>query len=243
MAAAFENEPKRPDRRGPHPSFRRVQAKATSRLRVQPLSQRFLCNTVGRRIGRIIKGCAAYRCAVCAARSRAATLNNLARASLALVLRELFGAAKSCAPVNLFMICPQWSAGDPSRRPHQILPRITAISWHLLDHHHACLHDADGRGECGRGESAARNSTVGPPTRPEPHATERSERSAHRNRSHEHRSPRCIFARRLRAWPGAAVVCGVAVRVSWAEFIRHLSLILLSYFRWPQLYPQLFPQD
>src|SRR5262249_8466150 len=39
-----------------------------------------------------------------------------------LVLPALFGAVKSCAPVNLFMICPQWSAGDPSRRSHQILP-------------------------------------------------------------------------------------------------------------------------
>jgi hypothetical protein len=56
--------------------------------------------------------CAAYRCAVLAARSRAVTTNSLARASLALVLRALFGAPKSCALVNLFMIHPQWSAGS-----------------------------------------------------------------------------------------------------------------------------------
>jgi hypothetical protein len=38
-------------------------------------------------------------------------MTNLARSSLALVLPALFGAAKSCALVNLFMICPRWSAG------------------------------------------------------------------------------------------------------------------------------------
>jgi hypothetical protein len=58
------------------------------------------------RIRRIVEGCAAYRCAVTAARSRAATIINLARASLALVLRALFGAPKNCALVNLCMICP-----------------------------------------------------------------------------------------------------------------------------------------
>jgi hypothetical protein len=57
------------------------------------------------RIRRIVEG-AAYRCAVTAARFRAATINNLARASLALVLRALFGAPKNCALVNLCMICP-----------------------------------------------------------------------------------------------------------------------------------------
>jgi len=61
---------------------------------------------VGERIGRIVEGCAAYRCAVAAARSRAATMTNLARAILALVLRAVFGGAKSCALVSLFMICP-----------------------------------------------------------------------------------------------------------------------------------------
>jgi len=66
-------------------------------------AKRRLCNTVG---GRIIEGCAAYFCAVSAARSRAATTTNLARSSLALVLRAIFGGAKSCALVNLFMICP-----------------------------------------------------------------------------------------------------------------------------------------
>jgi hypothetical protein len=58
------------------------------------------------RIRRIVKGCAAYRSAVITARFRAATINNLARASLALVLRALFGAPKSCALVNLCMVCP-----------------------------------------------------------------------------------------------------------------------------------------
>jgi hypothetical protein len=65
---------------------------------------RRLCNTVG---GRIVEGWTAHRCAVSAARSRAATMTNLARSSLALVLPALFGAAKSCALVNLFMICPR----------------------------------------------------------------------------------------------------------------------------------------
>jgi len=69
-------------------------------------AKRRLCNTVGERIGRIVEGCAA----VPAARSRAATTTNLARSSLALVLRALFGGAKSCPLVNLFMICPRWSA-------------------------------------------------------------------------------------------------------------------------------------
>jgi hypothetical protein len=61
---------------------------------------------VGGRIGRIVEGCAAYRCAVTAARSRALTMTNFARSSLALVLRAVFGGAKSCALVKLFMICP-----------------------------------------------------------------------------------------------------------------------------------------
>lgn len=68
-------------------------------------AKRRLCGTVGRRMGRA-KACAEYRCAITAARSRAPTINNLARASLALVLRALFGAPKSCALVNLFMILP-----------------------------------------------------------------------------------------------------------------------------------------
>jgi hypothetical protein len=69
-------------------------------------TKRRLCNKVGRRIGRA-KACAAYRCAVTAARSLAATSNNLARVSRTLVLRALFGGPKSCALVNLFMICPR----------------------------------------------------------------------------------------------------------------------------------------
>jgi hypothetical protein len=61
-------------------------------------TNRRLCSTVG---GRIVEGWTAHCCAVSAARSRAATMTNLARSSLALVLPALFGAAKSCALVNL----------------------------------------------------------------------------------------------------------------------------------------------
>jgi hypothetical protein len=67
-------------------------------------AKRRLCNTVGGRIGRIVEGCAAYRCAVTAARSRARTMTNFARSSLVLMLRAFFGGAKSCALVNFFMI-------------------------------------------------------------------------------------------------------------------------------------------
>ena len=75
-------------------------------------TNRRLCSTVG---GRIVEGWAAHCRAVSAARSRAATMTNLARSSLALVLPALFGAAKSCALVNLFMICPRWPAsGQPT---------------------------------------------------------------------------------------------------------------------------------
>jgi hypothetical protein len=74
-------------------------------------AKRCLCNTVGGRIGRIVEGCAAYRWAVTAARARALTITNFARSSLALVLRAFFGGAKSSALVNIFMICPRWSAG------------------------------------------------------------------------------------------------------------------------------------
>jgi len=91
---------------------------------------RRLCSTVG---GRIVEGWTAHCCVVSAARSRAATMTNLARSSLALVLPALFGAAKSCALVKFFMICPRWS---PSRQPttNQIVLLITAISWHLCEH-------------------------------------------------------------------------------------------------------------
>ena len=70
-------------------------------------AKRRLCNMVG---GRIVEGCAACCCAVPAARARAATTTNLARSSLALVLRARFGGAKSCALVKFFMICPRLSA-------------------------------------------------------------------------------------------------------------------------------------
>jgi hypothetical protein len=42
---------------------------------------------------------------------------NLARSSLALVLSALFGAAKSCALVNLFMICPRLSVVTNRQQP------------------------------------------------------------------------------------------------------------------------------
>src|SRR5262245_19627031 len=91
---------------------------------------RHLCSTVG---GRIVEGWTAHCCVVSAARSRAATMTNLARSSLALVLPALFGAAKSCALVKFFMICPRWS---PSRQPttNQLVLLIRAISWHLCEH-------------------------------------------------------------------------------------------------------------
>ena len=89
--------------------------------------KRCLCNTVGARIGRIVEGCAAYRCAVTAARSRALTMTNFARSSLALVLRAVFGGAKSCALVKLFMICPRSAAA--SRPWPNFCPWIAAISW------------------------------------------------------------------------------------------------------------------
>jgi hypothetical protein len=91
---------------------------------------RRLCSTGGERI---VEGWTAHCCVASAARSRAATMTNLARASLALILPALFGAAKSCALVKFSMICPHWS---PSRRPttNQIVLLITAISWHLCEH-------------------------------------------------------------------------------------------------------------
>ena len=65
-------------------------------------AKRRLCNTVG---GRFIDGNARC-CPVSTARSRALTMTNFARSSLTLVLRAVFGGAKSCALVNLFMVCP-----------------------------------------------------------------------------------------------------------------------------------------
>jgi hypothetical protein len=76
--------------------------------------KRRLCNTVG---GRFIDG-APRCCAVCAARSRAAVTTNFARSNQSWVLRALFAGAKSCALVNLFMICPQmvgWWLSRPRR--------------------------------------------------------------------------------------------------------------------------------
>src|SRR6516162_7166677 len=115
---------------------------------------RRLCSTVG---GRIVEGGTAHCCVVSAARSRAATMTNLARSSLALVLPALFGAAKSCALVKFFMICPRWS---PSRQPttNQILLLITAISWHLCEH-------VEGDSRAGSHSRAARGKL--PPLRPQ----------------------------------------------------------------------------
>jgi len=72
------------------------------------------------RIRRIVKGCAAYRSAVITARFRAATINNLARASLALVLRALFGAPKSCALLKLCMVCPHGRLVASRARPNSV---------------------------------------------------------------------------------------------------------------------------
>src|SRR5262249_4509599 len=103
---------------------------APSDLPADPPAQSAPLQQVG---GRIVEGWTAHRCVVSAARSRAATMTNLARSSLALVLPALFGAAKSCALVKFFMSCPRWS---PSRQPttNQIVLLITAISWHLCEH-------------------------------------------------------------------------------------------------------------
>src|SRR5262249_162342 len=60
-------------------------------------------------------------------------MTKLGRASLALVLRFIFGALKSCALVNLFMVCPpKWSA-DGLADQDEILPLITAISWQTYE--------------------------------------------------------------------------------------------------------------
>jgi hypothetical protein len=91
-------------------------------------AKRRLCNTVG---GRVIEG-APRCCAVSTAPSRAAAMTNLARSNHSLVLCALFGEAKSCVLVNIFMICPRWSAGLAD--DNQILPLIAAISWHVTEH-------------------------------------------------------------------------------------------------------------
>ena len=77
-------------------------------------TNRRLCSTVGRRI---VEGWTAHCCAVSAARFRAAIMTNLARLSLALALPARFGAAKSCALVNLFMICPRGRLMASRQRP------------------------------------------------------------------------------------------------------------------------------
>jgi hypothetical protein len=55
-------------------------------------------------------------------------MTNFARSSLALVLRAFFGGAKSCALVNIFMICLRWSASGQLTTT-KFWPWMTAISW------------------------------------------------------------------------------------------------------------------
>src|SRR5262249_61321835 len=69
------------------------------------------------------------RCAVSAARSGVLTMTNFARSSLALVLRAFFGGAKSCAFVNIFMICPPMVGWWLADHDQISCPWITAISW------------------------------------------------------------------------------------------------------------------
>jgi hypothetical protein len=83
--------------------FNRVAAPLGQKLPLNFPTNRRLCSTVGRIIERR-PGC---RRAVFAARSRAATTTNLARSSQSLALSALFGAAKSCALLNVFMMCPR----------------------------------------------------------------------------------------------------------------------------------------
>jgi len=52
---------------------------------------------------------AAYRCAILAARFRAAITANLARLSLASALRAIFGGRKTVL-IDFFKVCPQSSA-------------------------------------------------------------------------------------------------------------------------------------
>jgi hypothetical protein len=115
------------------------------------LTNRRLCSTVG---GRIVEGWTAHCCAVSAARSRAATMTNLARSSLALVLPALFGAAKSCALVNFFVIRPP-DGRLVARRPHPTTNNFAQDRGHLM----ACLteHESTDAGlaerSASRGES------------------------------------------------------------------------------------------
>src|SRR5262249_61053555 len=69
------------------------------------------------------------RCAVTAADSRALPMTKVERSSLALVLRAFFGGAKSCAFVNIFMICPPMVGWWLADHDQISCPWITAISW------------------------------------------------------------------------------------------------------------------
>ena len=84
------------------------------------LIKRRLCCGVGACIERTVEDCTAYRCAATAARSRAAATTNMACSTFAFALasRALFGGAKSCALVNLFMICHPDGRLVASRRPN-----------------------------------------------------------------------------------------------------------------------------
>jgi hypothetical protein len=58
-----------------------------------------------------------------------APATNLARSNQSLVLRgPRWPGAKSCALVNLFMICPRWSAGG-QQTTTKFCPWIAAVSW------------------------------------------------------------------------------------------------------------------
>src|SRR5262249_29377347 len=91
------------------PSFDLVRHHRARNFPLNLPTNRRLCSTVG---GRIAEG---WTAPVSAARSRAATMTNLARSSLASALPALFGAAKSCALVNLFISAPvvgSWPADN-----------------------------------------------------------------------------------------------------------------------------------
>jgi hypothetical protein len=101
QAALCRNAPLMEDRRPPRQDFA-----------LNLSAKRRLCNTVGKRF---IDGTARC-CAVSTARSRAAATTSLARSNQSLVLRgPRWPGAKSCTPVNVFMICPQWSMASPPR--------------------------------------------------------------------------------------------------------------------------------
>jgi hypothetical protein len=82
-------------------------------------TRRRLCNTVGC----LVEGGAADICAICDAHSRAAATTSLPRASLALVLRALFGTPKSSALVIFFNVLP------PFRAKRTLMPTNNTHRW------------------------------------------------------------------------------------------------------------------